>query len=418
MKEYGCQKWQNVSHSGYETGRQFSNENEFAGGSAMNFNEAALKLHEEHHGKIEVVSKVPVKTRDDLSTAYTPGVAEPCRKIHDNKKDVYKYTAKGNLVAVVSDGTAVLGLGNIGPEAAMPVMEGKAVLFKEFGGVDAFPICLDTTDTEEIIKTVKNIAPCFGGINLEDISAPRCFEIEKRLKEELDIPVFHDDQHGTAIVVAAGLLNALKFVGKKMEDANIVINGAGSAGISICKLLLQFGAGNVVLVDQKGALCPGEDWMNPAQKDMAEITNKEKQTGTLTEIIKDKDVFIGVSAPNIVTAEMVSTMADDAIIFAMANPTPEIMPDEAKKGGARVIATGRSDFPNQINNVLVFPGIFRGALDARAGQITEEMKMAAARAIASIISDDELNEEYIIPGAFDERVCKAVAKAVAEESQK
>jgi len=359
-----------------------------------------------------------VKTRDDLSTAYTPGVAEPCRKIRDNKEEVYRYTAKGNLVAVVSDGTAVLGLGDIGPEAAMPVMEGKALLFKEFADIDAFPICLDTKDTEEIIKTVKNIAPCFGGINLEDISAPRCFEIEKRLKEELDIPVFHDDQHGTAIVVAAGLLNALKFVGKKMEDANIVINGAGSAGISICKLLLQFGAGNVVLVDQKGALCPGEDWMNPAQKDMAEITNKEKQTGTLTEIIKDKDVFIGVSAPNIVTAEMVSTMADDAIIFAMANPTPEIMPDEAKKGGARVIATGRSDFPNQINNVLVFPGIFRGALDARAGQITEEMKMAAARAIASIISDDELNEEYIIPGAFDERVCKAVAKAVAEESQK
>ena len=300
----------------------------------------------------------------------------------------------------------------------MPVMEGKALLFKEFADIDAFPICLDTKDTEDIIKTVKNIAPCFGGINLEDISAPRCFEIEKRLKEELDIPVFHDDQHGTAIVVAAGLLNALKFVGKKMEDANIVINGAGSAGISICKLLLQFGAGNVVLVDQKGALCPGEDWMNPAQKDMAEITNKDKQRGPLTEIIKDKDVFIGVSAPNIVTAEMVSTMADDAIIFAMANPTPEIMPDEAKKGGARVIATGRSDFPNQINNVLVFPGIFRGALDARAGQITEEMKMAAARAIASIISDDELNEEYIIPGAFDERVCKAVAKAVAEESQK
>ena len=357
----------------------------------MDYNKLALEMHEQNKGKIAVRSKVTVKTRDDLSTAYTPGVAEPCRKIRDNKEEVYRYTAKGNLVAVVSDGTAVLGLGDI---------------------------CLDTKDTEEIIKTVKNIAPCFGGINLEDISAPRCFEIEKRLKEELDIPVFHDDQHGTAIVVAAGLLNALKFVGKKMEDANIVINGAGSAGISICKLLLQFGAGNVVLVDQKGALCPGEDWMNPAQKDMAEITNKEKQTGTLTEIIKDKDVFIGVSAPNIVTAEMVSTMADDAIIFAMANPTPEIMPDEAKKGGARVIATGRSDFPNQINNVLVFPGIFRGALDARAGQITEEMKMAAARAIASIISDDELNEEYIIPGAFDERVCKAVAKAVAEESQK
>ena len=384
----------------------------------MDYNKLALEMHEKNKGKIAVRSKVTVKTRDDLSTAYTPGVAEPCRKIRDNKEDVYRYTAKGNLVAVVSDGTAVLGLGDIGPEAAMPVMEGKALLFKEFADIDAFPICLDTKDTEEIIKTVKNIAPCFGGINLEDISAPRCFEIERRLKEELDIPVFHDDQHGTAIVVAAGLLNALKFVGKKMEDANIVINGAGSAGISICKLLLQFGAGNVVLVDQKGALCLGEDWMNPAQKEMAEITNKDKQTGPLTEIIKDKDVFIGVSAPNIVTAEMVSTMADDAIIFAMANPTPEIMPDEAKKGGARVIATGRSDFPNQINNVLVFPGIFRGALDARAGQITEEMKMAAARAIASIISDDELNEEYIIPGAFDERVCKAVAKAVAEESQK
>ena len=390
----------------------------YKGDAKMDYNKLALEMHEQNKGKIAVRSKVTVKTRDDLSTAYTPGDAEPCRKIRDNKEEVYRYTAKGNLVAVVSDGTAVLGLGDIGPEAAMPVMEGKALLFKEFADIDAFPICLDTKDTEEIIKTVKNIAPCFGGINLEDISAPRCFEIEKRLKEELDIPVFHDDQHGTAIVVAAGLLNALKFVGKKMEDANIVINGAGSAGISICKLLLQFGAGNVVLVDQKGALCPGEDWMNPAQKDMAEITNKEKQTGTLTEIIKDKDVFIGVSAPNIVTAEMVSTMADDAIIFAMANPTPEIMPDEAKKGGARVIATGRSDFPNQINNVLVFPGIFRGALDARAGQITEEMKMAAARAIASIISDDELNEEYIIPGAFDERVCKAVAKAVAEESQK
>ena len=384
----------------------------------MDYNKLALEMHEKNKGKIAVRSKVTVKTRDDLSTAYTPGVAEPCRKIRDNKEDVYRYTAKGNLVAVVSDGTAVLGLGDIGPEAAMPVMEGKALLFKEFADIDAFPICLDTKDTEEIIKTVKNIAPCFGGINLEDISAPRCFEIERRLKEELDIPVFHDDQHGTAIVVAAGLLNALKFVGKKMEDANIVINGAGSAGISICKLLLQFGAGNVVLVDQKGALCQGEDWINPAQKEMEEITNKDKQTGPLTEIIKDKDVFIGVSAPNIVTAEMVSTMADDAIIFAMANPTPEIMPDEAKKGGARVIATGRSDFPNQINNVLVFPGIFRGALDARAGQITEEMKMAAARAIASIISDDELNEEYIIPGAFDERVCKAVAKAVAEESQK
>ena len=384
----------------------------------MTIYEESLKYHEKLRGKIAINSLAKVNNANDLSLAYTPGVAEPCREIHKDPSKAYIYTRKWNNVAVISDGTAVLGLGDIGPLASLPVMEGKCVLFKEFADIDAFPICLDTKDTEEIIKTVKNIAPCFGGINLEDISAPRCFEIERRLKEELDIPVFHDDQHGTAIVVAAGLLNALKFVGKKMEDANIVINGAGSAGISICKLLLQFGAGNVVLVDQKGALCPGEDWMNPAQKEMAEITNKDKQTGPLTEIIKDKDVFIGVSAPNIVTAEMVSTMADDAIIFAMANPTPEIMPDEAKKGGARVIATGRSDFPNQINNVLVFPGIFRGALDARAGQITEEMKMAAARAIASIISDDELNEEYIIPGAFDERVCKAVAKAVAEESQK
>ena len=384
----------------------------------MDYNKLALEMHEKHKGKIAISPKVEVKTRDDLSTAYTPGVAEPCRKIRDNKEDVYRYTAKGNLVAVVSDGTAVLGLGDIGPEAAMPVMEGKALLFKEFADIDAFPICLDTKDTEEIIETVKRIAPVFGGINLEDISAPRCFEIERRLKEELDIPVFHDDQHGTAIVVAAGLLNALKCVGKTMEEADIVINGAGSAGISICKLLLQFGAGNVVLVDQKGALCPGEDWMNDAQKEMAGKTNRNKQTGPLSEIIKGKDVFIGVSAPNIVTAEMVSEMADDPVIFAMANPTPEIMPDEAKKGGARVVATGRSDFPNQINNVLVFPGIFRGALDARASQITENMKIAAAKAIAGIISDDELNEEYIIPEAFDERVCAAVAQAVAEESRK
>ena len=384
----------------------------------MSNSEKALQMHEQWNGKLETTAKAHVNSREDLTIAYTPGVAEPCKVIAKDPEAAYKYTIKSNTVAVVSDGSAVLGLGNIGALAAMPVMEGKAVLFKEFGGVNAVPICLDTQDTEEIIRTVVNIAPAFGGINLEDISAPRCFEIETRLKELLDIPVFHDDQHGTAIVVSAGLTNALKYVGKEFSEAKVVINGAGSAGISICKLLLQFGAGNVVLVDQKGALCPGEDWMNPAQKEMAEITNKEKQTGTLTEIIKDKDVFIGVSAPNIVTAEMVSTMADDAIIFAMANPTPEIMPDEAKKGGARVIATGRSDFPNQINNVLVFPGIFRGALDARAGQITEEMKMAAARAIASIISDDELNEEYIIPGAFDERVCKAVAKAVAEESQK
>ena len=384
----------------------------------MDYNSLSLKMHEEHKGKVEVVSKVAVKNRDDLSTAYTPGVAEPCRKIRDNKADVYKYTCKGNMVAVVSDGTAVLGLGDIGPEAAIPVMEGKSILFKEFGGVDAFPICLDTKDVDEIVETVKRIAPVFGGINLEDISAPRCFEIEKRLKEELDIPVFHDDQHGTAIVVSAGLINALKLVGKPSDEANVVINGAGSAGISICKLLLQLGIGNVVLVDRQGALCPGQDWMNPAQAEMAEITNKDRQTGSLAEIMKGKDVFVGVSAPNIVTAEMVASMAADPIVFAMANPTPEIMPEEAAKGGVRVMATGRSDYPNQINNVLVFPGILRGALDAKATGITEEMKMAAAKAIASIVTDDELKEDYIIPGAFDERVAKVVAKAVADEAIK
>ncbi len=374
--------------------------------------EKSLDLHAEHVGKVEVVSKVEVENREQLSMAYSPGVAEPCRKIHANPNDVYKYTSKGNLVAVVSDGTAVLGLGDIGPLAAMPVMEGKAILFKQFANVDAFPICLDTKDVDEIVETVKRLAPTFGGINLEDISAPRCFEIEARLKKELDIPVFHDDQHGTAIVVCAGLLNALKVVGKKMEDLRVVINGAGSAGISICKLILQFGVGDVVLVDRNGALCPGEEWMNPAQKEMAEITNKNKQRGNLAEIIKDKDLFIGVSAPNLVTAEMVKTMAKDPIVFAMANPTPEIMPDVAKAGGARVVATGRSDFPNQINNVLVFPGIFRGALDVRAKEITEEMKMAAARAIASLITEEELNEEYVIPSPFDKRVCEAVAKEV------
>lgn len=384
----------------------------------MDYNQLSLQMHEEHSGKLEVVSKVPIKNRDDLSTAYTPGVAEPCRKIHANPADVYKYTCKANTVAVVSDGTAVLGLGDIGPEAAIPVMEGKAILFKEFGGVDAFPICLDTKDVDEIVETVKRIAPVFGGINLEDISAPRCFEIERRLKEELDIPVFHDDQHGTAIVVSAGLINALKLVGKPFNRANVVINGAGSAGISICRLLLALGIGNVVLVDKNGALCPGEEWMNPAQKEMAEITNKDRQTGALAEIMKGKDVFIGVSAPNIVSAEMVASMAKDPIVFAMANPVPEIMPEEAKKGGVRVMATGRSDYPNQINNVLVFPGIFRGALDAKATAITEEMKIAAAKAIASIVTDEELNEEYIIPGAFDDRVAKVVAKAVADEAKK
>lgn len=384
----------------------------------MDYNSLSLKMHEENKGKVEVISKVRIKDRDDLSTAYTPGVAEPCRKIRDNKADVYKYTCKGNMVAVVSDGTAVLGLGDIGPEAAIPVMEGKSILFKEFGNVDAFPICLDTKDVDEIVETVKRIAPVFGGINLEDISAPRCFEIERRLKEELDIPVFHDDQHGTAIVVSAGLINALKLVGKPFDQANVVINGAGSAGISICRLLLQLGIGNVVLVDKNGALCPGQDWMNPAQTEMAEITNKDRQTGALAEIMKGKDVFIGVSAPNIVTADMVASMAKDPIVFAMANPTPEIMPEEAKKGGVRVMATGRSDYPNQINNVLVFPGIFRGALDAKATAITEEMKIAAVKAIASIVSDDELNEEYIIPGAFDERVARVVAKAVCDEAHR
>lgn len=384
----------------------------------MDFNDLSLKMHEENKGKVEVVSKVEIKSMDDLSTAYTPGVAEPCRKIRDNKADVYKYTCKGNMVAVVSDGTAVLGLGDIGPEAAIPVMEGKAILFKEFGGVDAFPICLDTKNVDEIIETVKRIAPVFGGINLEDISAPRCFEIEKRLKEELDIPVFHDDQHGTAIVVSAGLINALKLVGKSFESANVVINGAGSAGISICKLLLQLGIGNVVLVDRQGALCPGQDWMNPAQAAMAEITNKDKQTGPLVDIIKGKDVFIGVSAPGVVTADMVASMAKEPIVFAMANPTPEIMPEEAVKGGVRVMATGRSDYPNQINNVLVFPGIFRGALDAHATDITEEMKLAAARAIAAIVTDEELCEDYIIPDAFDKRVAVKVASAVAAEAKK
>ena len=374
--------------------------------------EKSLELHEQHKGKVEVISKVKVENKADLAQAYSPGVAEPCREIHKDPENVFKYTAKGNLVAVVSDGTAVLGLGDIGPLAAMPVMEGKAILFKEFANVDAFPICLDTKDPEEIIATVKRIAPTFGGINLEDISAPRCFEIESRLKKELDIPVFHDDQHGTAIVVCAGLINALKVVKKEFKDAKVVINGAGSAGISICKLILQFGVEDIVLVDKAGALCPGEEWMNPAQKAMAEITNKNKQRGPLSEIIKGKDIFIGVSAPNVVTPEMVSTMANDAIVFAMANPTPEIMPDLAKQGGARVVATGRSDFPNQINNVLVFPGIFRGALDVRATEITEEMKLAASRAIASLVTEEELNEEYIIPSPFDKRVAPVVAKEV------
>ncbi|HSK69489.1 MAG TPA: malic enzyme-like NAD(P)-binding protein [Candidatus Limnocylindria bacterium] len=379
----------------------------------MDYGQLSLALCAKHRGKLEVVSRVPVTTREELSTAYTPGVAEPCRRIHADRHDAYRYTIKGRTVAVVSDGTAVLGLGDIGPEAAMPVMEGKAVLFKEFGGVDAFPICLDTKDPDEIVRTVKAIAPTFGGINLEDISAPRCFEIERRLKEELDIPVFHDDQHGTAIVVAAGLTNALKVAGKRWEDVSVVVNGAGSAGISVAKLLLQLGPKDIVLVDRAGALARGQDWMNPAQAAMAEVTNARGQTGPLADVIRGKDVFIGVSAPGVLTADMVRAMADRAIVFAMANPIPEIMPEEAKKGGALVVATGRSDYPNQINNVLVFPGIFKGALMVEASDITEEMKLAAARAIASLCRDDELTPEYIIPGAFDRRVADVVAGEVA-----
>ena len=378
----------------------------------MDVYEQSLALHKAKKGKVAITSKVEVKNMEDLSFAYTPGVAQPCKEIEKDPKTVYEYTNKGNFVAVVSDGSAVLGLGNIGPQAAMPVMEGKAILFKEFADIDAFPICLDTQDVEEIIKTVKYLAPTFGGINLEDISAPRCFEIERRLIEELDIPVFHDDQHGTAIVVSAGVLNALKLVDKNLEDVQVVINGAGSAGISICKLLLKIGIKDITLVDLKGALCVGENWMNDAQKEIAKITNPQKIRGDLALTMKDKDIFIGVSAPNIVTSQMVKTMAKDAIVFAMANPVPEIMPEEAKKGGAKVVATGRSDFPNQINNVLVFPGIFRGALDAKATKISEEMKVAAAKAIASVICEDELNEDYIIPNSFNPKVAQVVAAAV------
>lgn len=377
----------------------------------------ALEMHRQHHGKIAVTSKVALNNRDDLSTAYTPGVAEPCRQIARNPDAVWDYTAKRNLVAVVSDGTAVLGLGDIGPLAAMPVMEGKSILFKQFGGIDAFPICLDTKDPDEIVQTVKRLAPSFGGINLEDISAPRCFEIETRLRQELDIPVFHDDQHGTAIVCSAGLMNALRLVGKKLENTRIVINGAGSAGISIANLLIELGATNIVLLARRGALAPGENWMNPAQAAMALRTNPEQIHGHLAEVLPGRDIFIGVSAPRVLDAKLVSAMADDAIVFAMANPTPEIMPDEAKAAGARVVATGRSDFPNQINNVLVFPGIFRGALDARATDITEGMKLAAAQAIADIVGADELREDYIIPSAFDDRVPKAVATAVASQAR-
>ncbi len=378
----------------------------------MSIYETALKMHEEWNGKLDVVAKAKVNSREDLAIAYTPGVAEPCKVIAQDKESAYKYTIKSNTIAVVSDGSAVLGLGNIGPYAAMPVMEGKAVLFKEFGGVNAVPICLDTQDTEEIIKTIVNIAPGFGGINLEDISAPRCFEIETRLKELLNIPVFHDDQHGTAIIVLAGIINALKVVGKKKEDCKVVVNGAGSAGIAITKLLLNYGFPHVTMCDIRGIISPEYENLNWMQKEMTKVTNLEGATGTLADALKGADIFVGVSAPNIVTKEMVASMNKDAILFAMANPVPDIMPDLAKEAGAKVIGTGRSDFPNQVNNVLVFPGIFKGALEGRAPQITEEMKLAAATAIAGLVSDEELNEDFILPEAFDPRVTQVVSEAV------
>ena len=377
----------------------------------MNISEKALMLHEQWNGKLEVVSKVPVKSREDLSIAYTPGVAEPCKVIAQDKEAAYKYTMKANTVAVVSDGSAVLGLGNIGPYAAMPVMEGKAVLFKEFGGVNAVPICLDTQDTEEIIKAVTYLAPAYGGINLEDISAPRCFEIEERLKEILDIPVFHDDQHGTAIVVLAGIINALKVVGKKKEDCRVVVNGAGSAGVAITRLLLTYGFPHITMCDKVGIVSKKTEGLNWMQQKMTEVTNLEQQTGTLADAMKGADIFVGVSAPGIVSAEMVASMNKDAILFAMANPVPEIV---AKAAGARVVGTGRSDFPNQVNNVVAFPGIFKGALEGRATKITEEMKLAAANAIASLVPDDELSDDNIMPEAFNPKVAEVVAAAVKE----
>ena len=378
----------------------------------MTTNEKSLLMHEKWNGKLETVSKTPVKTREDLAIAYTPGVAEPCKVIAQDKEAAYKYTMKANTVAVVSDGSAVLGLGNIGPYAAMPVMEGKAVLFKEFGNVNAVPICLDTQDTEEIIKAVTYLAPGFGGINLEDISAPRCFEIEERLKEILDIPVFHDDQHGTAIVVLAGVINALKVVGKKKEDCRVVVNGAGSAGVAITKLLLTYGFPNIIMCDKVGIVSKDTEGLNWMQKKMTEVTNLNNETGSLADALKGADIFIGVSAPNIVTPEMVASMNRDSILFAMANPIPEIMPDVAKAAGARVVGTGRSDFPNQVNNVVAFPGIFKGALEGRATQITEEMKLAAAEAIAGLVPADKLSDDNIMPEAFDPQVAEVVANAV------
>lgn len=376
--------------------------------------EKALELHKEWKGKISTEAKCEVKTREDLALAYTPGVAEPCKVIHEDPKEAYTYTLKQNTIAVVSDGSAVLGLGNIGPEAAMPVMEGKAVLFKEFGGVNAFPICLKTQDVDEIVETVRRLEPTFGGINLEDISAPRCFEIERRLKETMNIPVFHDDQHGTAIIVLAGVINSLKLTGKKKEECRIVVNGSGAAGIAISKLLLRYGFRHLVICDSKGIISRDRENLNWIKKEMLEVTNLDNQNGTLADALVGADIFIGVSAPNSVTEEMVRSMNKDAILFAMANPVPEIMPDLAKAAGARIVGTGRSDFPNQVNNVLVFPGIFKGALEGKARQITEDMKLAAAEALAGIVSDEELNEEFILPEAFNPKVAEVVSAAVRE----
>ena len=378
----------------------------------MDVYEKSLQLHEQWAGKLSTEPKCPVKSREDLSLAYTPGVAEPCRRITDNPADVYKYTQKSNTVAVISDGSAVLGLGNIGVVVAMPVMEGKAVLFKSFGDVNAVPICLDTQDTDEIVETVIRIAPAFGGINLEDISAPRCFEIEQRLNDALDIPVFHDDQHGTAIVVLSGIINGLRITGKKKENCKVVVNGAGSAGIAITKLLLTYGFTNVIMCDRNGIIHKDYEGLNWMQQEMLKVTNLENQTGTLADALKGADIFVGVSAPGIVSADMVRSMNSDSILFAMANPTPEIMPDIAKAAGARIVGTGRSDFPNQVNNVVAFPGIFKGALEGRASIITEEMKLAAAEAIAGLVSDDELNDDFIMPEAFDPRVAEVVSEAV------
>ncbi len=383
----------------------------------MDVNEKAIKMHEEWAGKIEVIAKAPVGTKEELAIAYTPGVAAPCLEIQKDVDLSYKYTRRHNLVAVVTDGTAVLGLGDIGPEAGMPVMEGKCALFKAFGDVDAFPLCIRSKDVDEIVNTVALLAGSFGGVNLEDISAPRCFEIEKKLKERCDIPIFHDDQHGTAVITLAGLTNALKIVGKKMEDIHVVVNGAGAAATAITKLLISRGLKNVILCDRKGAIYEGREGLNSAKEEMAKITNPEKKAGSLADVIVGADVFIGVSAPGVLTADMVATMAKDPVVFACANPVPEILPDEAKKAGVAVMATGRSDFPNQVNNVLAFPGIFRGALDVRASDINDEMKIAAANAIAGIVSDAELNPDYILPDAFDARVGKAVAAAVAQAAR-